>query len=117
MISEEQKAWLLILIVPAFILIRVVSVKWIEPLMQRPNKPSWLDIQLRSDTFQGGCVSLVLGMLILGIPWLGPAFLQAIDPSFYHPPQKIAWYRITITPIGVAIVLISCMRILKFRRR
>lgn len=117
MISEEQKAWFLILIIPAFILIRVVSVKWIEPFMQRHNKPSWLDIQLRSNTIQGGYVSIILGILILCIPWVGPVFLEAIDPSFYHLPQKIAWYRITVTPIGVAIVLISFMKIIKIKRR
>lgn len=115
MMNETQGVWFWILLFPAFILIRIISVKWIEPFMQKKIKPSWLDIQLRSNTLNGDLISIAFGVIIIAGVWYMHDFFtymhNIFGKEYYYASQKIAWSRAILTPIGAFIILISLLRI------
>lgn len=116
MMNETQEIWFWVLLFPAFILIRIISVKWVEPFMQKHNKPSWLDIQLRSNTIKGELISIALGAIVIVGVWYMHDFFTFIHSAFgkdyYYSPQKIAWSRVILTPLGASIILLSLLRII-----
>lgn len=120
MMTETQGVWFWVLLFSAFILIRIISVKWIEPFMQKHNKPSWLDIQLKSNTVKGELISITLGTIAIVSVWYMHDFFtymyNIFGEEYYYSPQKIAWSRMILTPIGAFIILLSLVRLL-WRKR
>lgn len=121
MMTETQETWFWILLLPVFIFIRVISVKWIEPFMQKHNKPSWVDRQLRSNTVKGELVSIAFGaIVIVGVWYMHNLFSYVYNifgETYYYAPQKIAWGRVILTPVGVFIITVSLARIYHLKKR
>lgn len=93
----------------AFILLRIASVKWIEPFLQRHSRASALDRLLDEKSVRGKLAGISLGLGIIALPWVGPEVFRFFDPTFYHPPEKIAWARLTLSVLGGVVVSIAAI--------
>lgn len=114
--SEDSQVYFWIAVAIAFVLIRIVSVKWIEPFLQRHARPTALDRLLHEDSVRGNGAAMIFGLLIIALPWAGPYAFRFFDPAFYHPPGKIAWARLALTVIGGLIAAAAFFQLLRLKR-